>query len=80
METLHTKLGDELKATNSKRQTGDEFIDLNGNQASLFSIHHPVDVKLLVILGLGFTHLREHKLRHNFHDTLNPLCFCRLKP
>ena len=28
----HTKLGEELKATNLKRQTCDEFIDLSGNQ------------------------------------------------
>ena len=48
--------------------------------SSLFSIHHPVGVKLLVRLRLGFSHLREHKFRHNFHDTLNPLCSCSLEP
>ena len=48
--------------------------------SSLFSIHHPVGIKLLVTLRLGFTHLREHKFRHNFHDTLNPLCSCSLEP
>ena len=31
----HTKLGDELKVTNLKRQTGNEFIDLSGNQADV---------------------------------------------
>ena len=46
----------------------------------LFSIHHPVVVKLLVRLKLGFSHLRKHKFRHNFHDTLNPLCCCSLEP
>ena len=48
--------------------------------SSLFSIHHPVDVKLFVRLRLGFSHLGEHKFRHNFHDTLNPLCSCSLEP
>ena len=39
----------------------------------LFSIHGTVGVKMLVTLRLGFSHLREHRFRHNFHDTLNPL-------
>ena len=46
----------------------------------LFSIHHPAGVKLLVRLRLGFSYLREHKFRHNFHDILNPLCSCSLEP
>ena len=40
------------------------------------SIYHPFDVKLLVRLRLGFSHLREHKISQNFHDTRNPLCSC----
>ena len=48
--------------------------------SSLFSICHPVGVKLLVRLRLGFSHLCEHKFRHNFHDTLNPFCCCNLEP
>ena len=46
--------------------------------SSLLSFHHPVGVKLLVRLRLGYSHLREHTFRHNFHDTVNPLCFCSL--
>ena len=30
-------------------------------------------------MRLGFSHLREHKFRHNFADTLNPLCLCSLE-
>ena len=45
--------------------------------SSLFAIYHPVGVKLLVRLRLGFSHLCEHKFRRNF---LNPLCSCSLKP
>ena len=45
-----------------------------------FSIHHPVKVELLVRLRLGFSHLREHKFRYNFHDSLNLLCSCSIEP
>ena len=48
--------------------------------SSLFFIHHPVDLKILVRLRLGFSYFREHKSSHNFHDTLNPLCSCSLEP
>ena len=24
--------------------------------------------------------MHEHKFRHNFHDTMNPLCSCSLEP
>ena len=39
-----------------------------------YGIYDPLGVRLLNRLGLGFSHLREHKFRHNFTDTLNPLC------
>ena len=29
---------------------------------------------------MGFSHLNEHKFRHNFHDFLNTLCECKLEP
>ena len=41
---------------------------LSLNQRSLFSIHDPVGVKLLTRLRLQFSHLNEHKFRHNFKD------------
>ena len=48
--------------------------------SSLFSIHHHAGVKCLIRLRLSFSHLREHKFRHNFHDSLNPLYSCILEP
>ena len=30
-------------------------------------------------LGVGFSHPREHKCKHNFQDPLNPLCSCSLE-
>ena len=32
--------------------------------------------KLLTRLRLNFSHLNEHKFRHNFKDTINPMCSC----
>ena len=47
--------------------------------SSLFSIHYPFCVKLLVRLRLVFRHLHENKFSKNFHDTLNTLCSCKLE-
>ena len=35
--------------------------------------------RVLNRLHLGFSYLREDKHRHNFTDTLNPLCSCSLE-
>ena len=43
---------------------------------SIFGCHNPIGVKLLTRLRLGLSHLREHKFKHSFQDTLNPLCSC----
>ena len=43
----------------------------------IFSCHNPCGIKLITRLRLGFSHIREHKLRHNFQDTLNLICSCR---
>ena len=47
---------------------------------SIYNIHDPLGIKLLTRLRLDFSHLREHKFRHNFRDTLNPMCNCSLEP
>ena len=43
---------------------------------SVYNIHDALGIKLLTRLRLDFSHLREHKFRHNFRDTLNPMCAC----
>ena len=53
------------------------FIRPVGN--SMYGIYDPFGVKLINRLRLGFSHLREHKFRHNFADTVNPLCSCTLE-
>ena len=46
---------------------------------SMYGIYDPFGVKLINRLQLGFSHLQEHKFRHNFADTVNPLCSCTLE-
>ena len=36
-------------------------------------------MKVLSRLRLKFTHLNEHKFRHGFNDTVNPICPCGAK-
>ena len=46
---------------------------------STYKIYDPLGIKLLTRLRLGFSHLSEHKFRHNFADSLNPLCYFSLQ-
>ena len=41
---------------------------------------NPIVIKYLTRLRVGLSHLREHKFKHNFQDTLNPLCACSSEP
>ena len=36
-------------------------------------------VKYLTRLRLGFSHLKEHKFKHNFQDSVDPLCSCGIE-
>ena len=40
----------------------------------VYGIHDPKGLALLTQLRVGLNALSFHKLRHNFNDTLNPLC------
>ena len=53
-----------------------DFIRPTAN--STFGTNDVSGLKLLTRLRVGFSHLREHKFKHNFQDTLNPLCPCSL--
>ena len=41
---------------------------------SVYNCHNPKGICLITRLRLGFSHLREHKFKHGFQDTSNPLC------
>ena len=43
---------------------------------SIFGVHNPLGIKLLCRLRIGLSHLREHKFKHGFLDSLNPICAC----
>ena len=47
-------------------------------QSSVFNIFDPKGLKLLTRLRLEFSHLNEHRFRHNFESCVNPLCSCSL--
>ena len=46
---------------------------------SVFAIHGTKGLKLLTCLTLNFSHLNEHKFRHGFKDTVDPMCKCGLE-
>ena len=67
----------DLKKINSEtfstvKKTILKFIRPSWN--SIFYCHSPNGIKLITRLKLGFSHFREHKFRHNFQDTFNPIC------
>ena len=41
---------------------------------STFNCHNPRGIKLVSRLRLGLSHLREHKFKQSFQDSLNPFC------
>ena len=51
-----------------------KFIQLSPN--SVHNCHNPRGICLITRLRLGLSHLREHKFKHGFQDTLNLLCSC----
>ena len=46
------------------------------SQNRVYNCHNPKGYKLLTRLRVGLSHLREHKFKHSFQDTLNPICNC----
>ena len=50
------------------------FIRPSANSA--FHCLNPNGLKLITRLRLGLSHLRFHKFKHSFQDTLNPICYC----
>ena len=53
-----------------------KFIRQSAN--SFFDCHNPKGMKFITRLRLGLSHLREHKFKHSFQDSLNPFCSCGL--
>ena len=51
-----------------------KLIKCEKKENSIFSIYNSFGVKFLTGLRLQFNHLNEHKFRHGFGDTRNPMC------
>ena len=45
---------------------------------SFFNSYNPKGIKFIIRLWLGLSHLREHKFKHSFQDSLNTFCNCGL--
>ena len=43
---------------------------------SLVSIYNPVGAKVLASRRLQLSHLNKHKFRHDFENTISPMCSC----
>ena len=41
---------------------------------SIFGIHEPIGVSYLSQIRVGLNKVNLHKFKHNFKDTINPLC------
>ena len=52
------------------------MIVTDNKENSAFSVYDPYGLKLLMRLRLQFSHLKEHKFRHGFGDTVRPVCGC----
>ena len=46
---------------------------------SIFQRHNPEGVKYLTWQWVNFSHRCDHKFKHSFQDTINPLCTCSLE-
>ena len=75
------KLSEELRNINSINKFKTSILNfVRPRENSVFEVHDINGVKLLTRLRLNFSHLNEHKFRHNFHDTINPMCSSGKKP
>ena len=51
-----------------------KFIPFSKN--SIFLCNNPKGIRVLIRLRLGSSQLRDHIFKHNFQDTVNPICNC----
>ena len=51
-----------------------KFIRPSSN--SFYNCHNPIGIKYITRIRLGLRHLRGHKFKHSFQDSINPICNC----
>ena len=75
------KLSDEIRSIESSNQFKKTILDfIRPKENSIYAIHDISGLKLLTRLRLNFNLLNEHKFRHNFKVTINPMCSCGFEP
>ena len=75
------KLSDEIRSIESSNQFKKTILDfIRPKENSIYAIHDISGLKLLTRLRLNFSNLNELKFRHNFKDTINPMCSCGFEP
>ena len=47
--------------------------------SKVYNINDMISIKLITRLRLCFSHLSDHKFKHNFQDTLNMFCSCSIE-
>ena len=74
------KLNPEIRRSGSYNIFRKSILNFIRPSASkVYNINDAIGIKLITRLRLDFSHLREHKFKHNFRDTLNPLCSCSIE-
>ena len=70
-----------MRSLASSKQFKKTILDfVRPKENSIYAIHNISGLKLLERLGLNFSHLNEHKFRHNFKDIINPMWSCGFDP
>ena len=73
------KLGSRLRKVKSFTDFKKNILGFIGpNADSVFNCNSSKGLKFVTRLRLGLSHLREHKFKHSFQDSINPLCTCSL--
>ena len=74
-------LCDDIKSLPSPISFKKAFLSfLKTSENLVFAIHDNNGIKLLTCLRLNFSNVDEHKFRHNFLGTVNPMCSCGFEP
>ena len=68
-------LSGEIRSIESSKQFKKTIVDfIMPKENSIYAIHDISGLKLLTRLRFNFSNLNEHKSRHNFKNTVNPMC------
>ena len=64
---------------NKKKETKNKTFDscskkIQPSSNSFFDCHNHIGIKYITRIRLGPNHLREHKFKHSFQDTVNRIC------